>query len=110
MRRRPTVPPIVAVPLLALGLTGCADDPSAEEQRDDLVADLTEDLQAETDGALDDATATCVAEGLVDVVGVERFEEVVDAAAEGGEDPELRDQVIDVFSACDALEPILDLE
>lgn len=86
----------------ALVLTGCGDDdePSAEERRAEVVAQLADDLQAETDGALDDDQATCVATELVDTVGEERFDEVVAAAGDG--DPALRDQVVDIFVGCDA--------
>jgi hypothetical protein len=99
--------PALAACLLPVVGAACGDEPSAEERRAALVDDLAEDLRAETDGALDEETATCVAEALADAVGVDRFDEVVDAAADGG-DPELRQQVIDVFASCEALEPILD--
>jgi len=99
--------PLVVASLVLLG--ACNDEPTAEEERDALVRDLAEDLRAETDGALDADAATCVAEGLVDEIGADTFDDVV-AAAGDGDDPELRDQVIDVFASCDALEPILDLE
>ncbi|HEU5084127.1 MAG TPA: hypothetical protein VFU14_12360 [Acidimicrobiales bacterium] len=92
--------------LLALG-AGCGDEVTDEERRDALVDRLTDDLRAETDGALDEEAARCVAEGLADTVGVDGFDAVV-AAARSDDDPELRDQVIDVFGACDALEPLLD--
>ena len=51
--------------------------------------------------------ADCVAEALVDTVGEERFDDLIAAAAEDG-DPELRDQVVDVFASCDALDPVRD--
>lgn len=92
---------------LALVLAGCGDDPSPEADREALVEGLAEDLVAETDGALGEDTARCVARRLAEDVGVERFDEVVEAAAED-DDPELRAQVIDAFAACDALEPLLD--
>lgn len=95
--------------VLALGaaLVACAEDePAPEERRTAMVAQLADDLVAETDGALSDRAARCVARQLVDTVGEERFDEVVAAAAGDGE-PELRDQVIDVFAACDALEPLV---
>lgn len=107
MRRRRNVVPIVAATLLVVGAAACSSEPSAEERRDESVEDLAEDLRAETAGALDEETSTCVAAGLVDSVGVERFEQVVDAAAEGDDD-ELRQQVVDVFASCDALGPLLD--
>ena len=91
----------------ALVVAGCSDEPSAEERRERFVADLTDDLVAETGGALDDEAARCVAGRLADDVGIERFDEVVEAAR-SDDDPELRDQVIDAFAVCDALEPLLD--
>ena len=93
--------------VLAGVLAGCGGEPTADERRDDLVEALADDLVAETDGALDDQAARCVAGRLADDVGVERFDEVV-AAAEDDDGTELRDQVIDAFAACDALDPLLD--
>lgn len=94
---------------LAVVLAGCGDDPSPAEEREALVDQLAEDLAAETEGALDTAAARCVAERLADDVGVDRFDDVVDAAAEDDDDdPDLKAQVIDAFAACDALEPLLE--
>lgn len=106
MRLRPLVLPVSLVVLAALG-AGCGDEVTDEERRDALVDRLTEDLRTETEGALDEEAARCVAEGLADTVGVDGFDAVI-AAARRDDDPELRDQVIDVFGACDALEPLLD--
>ena len=93
---------------LALVLAGCGEDePTADERRADTVAQLAQDLQDETDGALSEEAADCVATELVDSVGEERFDEVIEAAAGDG-DPELRDQVIDVFASCDALDPLVE--
>lgn len=109
MRLRPSGL-IVAGLLLASALGGCGDDaapdPDPAEERARLVEGLAEDLRVETDGALGDEAATCVASALVDAVGPDRFDEIVAAAS--ASDPELRDQVIDVFASCDALEPIVD--
>jgi hypothetical protein len=106
--------PVVSSMVLAAALLGpgCgSEQPSADEEQEQeqerLVAELAEDLQAETGGTLDGEASRCVAEGLVDAVGLERFEEVV-AAAAADEDSELRMQVIDVFASCDALEPLID--
>lgn len=94
--------------VLALALAGCGDEePSAEERRAAVVDQLAADLRAETDGALSRDAAECVAAELVDTVGEERFDEVV-AAAGGDGDAALRDQVIDVFASCDALDPVQD--
>ena len=94
--------------VLALVLAGCGDeDPSAEERRAEVVDQLAADLRAETDGALSRDAAECVAAELVDTVGEERFDEVI-AAAGGDGDPSLRDQVVDVFASCDALDPVRD--
>lgn len=93
---------------LALAVAACADDErTPEERREALVAQLSEDLVAETEGALSDGQATCVAEALADTVGEDRFPDVV-AAAAGDGDPDLRDTVIDVFASCDALEPLVE--
>ena len=91
---------------LAAALAGCGDDePTAEERRAELVTQLADDLRAETGGALDDEATTCVSEALVDTVGEERFDEIV-AAAGGDGVPRLRDQVVDVFASCDALDRV----
>lgn len=100
---RPWLLVLAAVP----GLAGCGDEPSAEERRAGVVSQLADDLVAETGGALDEDRATCVATELVDTVGEEGFDDVV-AAAGGDGDPVLRDQVIDTFAACDALDPLLE--
>jgi len=94
--------------LLSLVLAGCGDDASPEQEREALVEDLAADLLAETEGALDERAARCVAGRLADDVGVDRFDEVVAAAADDDIDPDLRAQVIDAFAACDALEPLLE--
>lgn len=91
---------------LALALAGCGDEaPTAEERRAEVVDQLARDLRAETGDALDDEAAACVAARLVDTVGEDRFDEIV-TAADGDGDPALRDQVVDVFSSCDALEAV----
>jgi hypothetical protein len=91
---------------LAVALAACgADEPSAEERRADLVDQLAQDLQDETDGSLSESAAACVAERLVDTLGEERFDDVV-AAASGDGEPDIREQVIDVFASCDALDPV----
>jgi hypothetical protein len=100
------VPAVVAGLVLALALGGCGGDHEPADERARLVADLAGELQAETDGALDEDAATCVATHLVETVGEDRFDEVV-AVADGEGDQHLRDQVIDVFAGCDALEPII---
>ena len=94
--------------VLALALAGCGDDePSDEERRAQVVAQLAEDLRAATDGALSAEAAECVAAELVDTVGEERFDEILTAAGSDG-DPALRDQVVDVFASCDALDQVRD--
>ena len=100
-------PPILVL-VLALALAGCgdSDDPTAEERRADVVAQLADDLRAEV-GTLTVGEADCVAEGLVDTVGEDRFEDLIAAAADDG-DAALRDQVVDVFASCDALDPVRD--
>lgn len=106
MHLRPVALPLALAALAVLG-AGCGDAPSAGERREALVDRLAEDLRAETDGALDGDAARCVAAGLADAVGVDGFDAVI-AASRGDADPALRDQVIDVFGTCDALEPLLD--
>jgi hypothetical protein len=93
--------------VLALVLVACGSEPTAEERRERFVDDLAADLVEVSGGALGDDAARCVAGRLADDVGVDRFDDVVDAAR-GEDDPELRNQVIDAFAACDALEPLLD--
>lgn len=106
MHLRPVALPVALAVVAVLG-AGCGDQVTDEERRAALVDRLTADLRAETDGALDEGAARCVAEGLADTVGVDDFDAVI-AAARSDADPAVRDQVIDVFGACDALEPLLD--
>lgn len=93
------------VGLVATGaLTACGGS-SAEEERQRLADDLVE----ETDGALDDDTARCVADALHDRYGDESFEQVLEAASNRSDgDADVRTEVIDIFASCDALEPIID--
>ena len=92
---------------LTLLLAGCAgEEPTAAERRADVVAQLAQDLRVEADGALDEEMAMCVATELVDAVGEDRFDEVI--AAVDDHDSPLRDQVIDVFASCDALDPLVE--
>lgn len=95
---------MLALAVLAAGCGG--EEPTAEQRRGEVVAQLAQDLRVETDGALDEDMARCVAAELVDAVGEDRFDEVV-AAVDDGDSP-LRDQVIDVFASCDALDPLLE--
>lgn len=96
----------LATVVVALAAVACGDDePTDAEQRAALVGQLAEDLVTASDGALDGDAARCVAERLADDVGVERFDEVVAAARDGGDDA-LGEQAIDAFAACDALDPL----
>jgi hypothetical protein len=91
--------------VLALALAGCGnEEPSAEERRVAVVDQLAEDLRTEVT-TLTAGQADCVAEALVDTVGEERFDDLIGAAAGDG-DPALRDQVVDVFASCDALDRV----
>lgn len=94
----------IAALLACAVLAGCGGD-SADDDRDALADDLLE----ETDGALDESTARCVADGLQDEFGDDSFEQILDAASGSGtEGDEVRVQVIDIFAGCDALGPIID--
>jgi len=106
MTRRPVA--ALAGLALALVVAACGGQPSAEERRAALVADLAEDLVAAGDGALDEDAARCVAERLADDVGPDRFDEVLAAAEDPDAAGDLRDQVVDAFAACDALDPLLE--
>lgn len=97
----------VALPAVAVAasfaLVACGG-PSDEQRRQD----LADDLVAETDGALDDDVATCVADGLYDAFADESIDRVI-AVAEGAEDDtDVRTRVVDVFSDCDALAAVTD--
>lgn len=101
------VRPRLPVLALAVLVAGCAgEEPTAAERRAEVVAQLAQDLRVETDGALDEEMARCVATELFDAVGEDRFDDVV--AAVDDEDSPLRDQVIDVFASCDALDPLVE--
>lgn len=83
-------------------LAGCGEDGGPDAER------LAEELIAETGGALDETQADCVAEGLIGSFGDDSFREVVDAAEGDGESAEdVRVEVIDIFSACDALDTVV---
>lgn len=92
--------------LLATASIGCGGATSDDDAR----ARLADDLVAETDGALDDETAACVADALHAEFGDESFRRVLDARsapAEDGRAADVRIRVIDVFAGCDAIEPII---
>ena len=98
---------LAAPALLSAALLGaaCSGEPSAEEERQQ----LTDDLIAETGGALGQEEAECVAQQLQDDFGEEAYRAVLDAAAERGApdaDDGVRSQVIDIFGDCDALAQI----
>ena len=83
-------------------VAGCSDSGEPDSDR------LAEELIQETDGALDDDQATCVAEALVGSFGEESFRAVTDAAAgDGDARDDVRVEVIDIFSACDALDAVV---
>ena len=95
---------LVAAAGLGLALAACSDEPSADEER----RQLTDDLVAETGGALGREEAECVARGLQEQFGDRSYEELLAAAervGDEGEDP-VRDTVIDLFASCDALESV----
>lgn len=98
----------VAGGLLALFSAGCGGELSADEQRQR----LAEDLVTETDGALDDERARCVADALHEQYGDDSFQRVLDAAARPqtttDANADVRSEVIDIFASCDALDPIID--
>ena len=81
MRRSPLLAALTAVALV-LGLAACGqeDDPTAAEVR----ADLVEELQA-YDAELSDDEAECVAEAIVEAVGVDELNDL-DFSAEDPED------------------------
>jgi hypothetical protein len=91
--------------LVAIAAVSACGGSSAEEERQRLADDLVE----ETDGALDDDTARCVADALHDEYGDDSFQQVIEAASNrSDDDAEVRTEVIDIFASCDALEPIID--
>ncbi len=87
---------------LFLGVA-CGGAPSADEQRSRLARDLID----QTDGALDDTAASCVAAGLYDAFGADSFRVLV-RAADDGADPDVRTRVIGIFGDCDAIAPIIE--
>lgn len=91
--------------LVAIAAVSACGGSSAEEERQRLADDLVE----ETDGALDDDTARCVADALHEEYGDDSFQQVIEAASNRSDgDAEVRTRVIDIFAGCDALEPIID--
>lgn len=94
---------VLAAVTVSLALVACGG-PSDEQRRQD----LADDLVAETDGALDDDVATCVADGLYEAFADDSIDRVI-AVAEGAEDDdEVRTRVVEVFADCDALAAVAD--
>ena len=83
-----------------LGALSCGSSGSDDARRQ-----LAEDLVRETDGRLDRSTADCVAAALHDELGEDAHRVLLDAARGRDESSagEVRGQVIDAFSGCDAL-------
>lgn len=91
---------VLAVTGVAVG--GCSDDEAPD------AGQLADELIEETGGALDEAQADCVAEGLITSFGDDSFRAVIDAAEDGGDAGEdVRVEVIDIFAACDALDAVV---
>ena len=87
---------------MAITVGGCGDDDGTDADR------LAEELIDETDGALDETQAACVAEGLIESFGDDSFRSVIDAAdGEGEAADDVRVEVIDIFAACDALDAVV---
>ncbi len=99
MRARWTI--LLGVVATGLSLPACGDGtPDAER--------LAEDLVTQSDGALDEDQATCVAEGLEAAFGDDAYRDLLDAAevddlADADVPDDVRVRVIDIFSDCDAL-------
>lgn len=92
---------IAAAIFVAVLVGACGDDPDDTER-------ITEELVDETDGALDETQAGCVADRLVSSFGDDSFREVLDAAQGTGETADdVRTQVIDIFASCDALDAVV---
>lgn len=103
MRARRTS--LLLLVVLGLGVGACGDDGPDRER-------LAEDLIAETDGALDEEQAACVAEGLDASFGDDAYETLLRAAADDDTPDadvdaealaDVRVEVIDIFAGCDAL-------
>lgn len=93
---------VAALAALAVTVGACGSRTSSER-----VDDLTADLITETDGALDETQARCVASALDNAYGDEAFQSVIDAVA-GDDSADVRAAVIAIFSDCDALDPLLE--
>ncbi len=86
-------------------VTACSNGSSPEQVR----RQLADDLVTETDGALDDAAATCVADGLYQAYGDRSFQAVLDAADRpAGSREDVRTRVIGIFAGCDAIGALID--
>ncbi len=91
--------------VFGVGVTACSSGPSADEVR----RQLADDLVTETNGALDDRAAVCVADGLYQAYGDHGFRAVLDAEqSAGGAPDDVRSRVIDIFAGCDAIGAIID--
>jgi hypothetical protein len=101
---QPIPRPVLAISmgLASLAVVACGDS-SAEEERER----LADELVTETDGALEPATARCVADDLHDRFGADSFRRLLDATGSDDE-ADVRREVIEVFARCDALPAIID--
>lgn len=87
---------------MVVASAGCTGDGGPDAGR------LADELIEETGGALDETQARCVADALVGSFGDESFRSVIDAAeGDGDTAADVRVEVIDIFSACDALDAVV---
>lgn len=91
-------------PVAAITLLACADDGPGRDR-------LAEALIEESRGALDEDQASCVAAELEDAFGDDSYQRIIDVAGTengtAGGDEDVRTEVIDIFSGCDALHAVL---
>lgn len=93
---------LATIPLIAGTGSWACNGTSAPEQREQLADDLVE----QTRGALDAETSRCVADALHEEFGDDAFQRLLDAPS--GASGDVRSEVIEIFSDCDALRPIID--
>ncbi|WP_436793281.1 hypothetical protein [Actinospongicola halichondriae] len=87
--------------VLVLVAAACSNETDDAER-------LADELIVETDGALDETQAACVADGLVASFGDDSFQEVLEAAEGTGDSAgDVRIEVIDIFASCDALDAVV---
>lgn len=99
MERTARTGALVAAVVLILGLAACGDDDGGSEA--DVKAEISEQLAE--DGTLDEETADCFADVIVDEIGADKLEDVDFSSEEPPEglQEEFADAAVKAIDECD---------